>query len=139
MMNPEESLQMSQLVRKAMSVTPGEFRPCAMFDDRLDCIRVLARDCSFTEIRVDSGLTIIEDNYPASSARKYVGFTVKGARHFCQSQGLSLSMPIRVVEILDALVKASPDPVVRMIIDRVAKPLVEEERIDAVSLELAPA
>jgi hypothetical protein len=34
----------------------NEFRPCAFFDDRLDCIRVIARDCSTREDRISDSL-----------------------------------------------------------------------------------
>jgi hypothetical protein len=111
----------------------GRFRPCAIFDERLDCIRVVARDSSVTEIRIDNRLTVLEDNHP-KYGRKYVGFTIKGARHFCSEQGVRLAAPVRLADILDRLVAASPEPAVGIAVNAIAKPLVEEWRIERVDL-----
>jgi hypothetical protein len=65
------------LIRKRVT---SSFKPVAYYDERLDCIRVITRDCSVSEIRVDAFLTLAEDNHPASGANvldRYVGFTVK--------------------------------------------------------------
>ena len=115
----------------------GDFRPCAVFDEHLDCIRVVTKDCSTTEIRVNGLLTVLEDNYPVSDTDQLVGFTIKGARHFCQENGFSLSTPIKVAAILDVIMAKSPDPVVRLIVQRVAKPLLSKEPINDVELQLA--
>lgn len=138
MTSPEENLR--TLVQQAFSGFPEEFRPCALYDESLDCIRVFSRDCSVTEIRINSLITVLEENYPSfGSGRKYVGFTVKGARHFCQANGLSLSTPIRLTELLDKVLASSPTPLIRMFVDGVARPLVEEQNIQTVDLSLAPA
>ena len=81
--------EMTLLVRKSVEGHSGEFRPCAYFDEELDSIRILTRDCSITETRVNQLLTVLEATYPDLTGRKRVGFTIKGARHFCQQQGLS--------------------------------------------------
>ncbi|SRR6266446_1531766 len=67
------------------SVT-ASFKPVAYFDEELDCVRVIIRDCSVTEVRINEHLTIAEDNYPTNPADRYVGFTVKGVRHFLRSK-----------------------------------------------------
>jgi len=120
--------------------TPGlaSFRPCAFFDDRLDCIRVIARDCSVLETRVNPLLTVLEANYPQSAGRKCVGFTVKGARHFCKQHKLDLSTPIKISDLLDAMLQAMPNVVVEAFVDHVARPLVREEKIERVEPALAP-
>ena len=56
----------------------------------------------------------------------------EGARHFCQKHGLSLVTPIKVSDLLDAVLQAAPDVVVRAIIDHVARPLVKEAKIEQV-------
>ena len=49
-MDPNIDLKdLEALVHEAAPPKSGEFRPCAFFDDRLDCIRVIARDCSIYE------------------------------------------------------------------------------------------
>jgi hypothetical protein len=104
-----------------------EFRPFVVFDAQLDCVRVVARDCSVTERRVNEILTVLEDNYYAAArGKQYVGFTIKGAKHFCQEQGFTLSTPVRLTEILDRILATFPEVAVRLAVDAIARPLVEE-------------
>jgi hypothetical protein len=127
--------EIGALVREVFAGHPGPFRPCAFFDDRLDCIRVIAGDCSVLETRVNEVLTVLADNYYSESGRKkYVGFTVKGARHFCEQHGFSLATPIKVSELLDAIIAAFPEPAVEFFIDGIARPLVKEEKIEQVDM-----
>lgn len=116
----------------------GEFRPCAYYDEPLDCIRVIARDCSVNEWRVSRLLTVLEDNYPDPEAGRevYVGFTIKGARHFCQQQGIDLSTPVQLSELLDKILAQSSEDSVRLAINAVARPLVRKG-IKEVSLATA--
>lgn len=124
--------EVTALVREAFAGSTGEFRPCIVFDERLDCIRVVVRDCSVTETRINELITILEDNYyPASGGnRRYVGFTVKGARHFCQSQGLNIATPVKLSAIFDKILAVSPEPVVQMAIDGIARPLMEDQKLE---------
>ena len=80
--------EIQALVREAFAGEVTRFRPCAFFDERLDCIRVVARDCSVLEERINDRVTVLLDNYyPGMGRKQYVGFTIKGAKHFCQQQG----------------------------------------------------
>src|SRR5271157_2541900 len=111
------------------------FRPCAYFDDRLDCIRVIARDCSILETRINPMLTVLEDNYYEESGKnRYVGFTLKGARHFCQEHGIDISAPIDITKLLDTILAAFPDVAVELFVNAIAKPLVKEEKINRVDI-----
>ena len=120
------------LVMQAFAQQQGSFKPCAFLDDRLDCIRVIARDCSVLEERINDRLTVLIDNYPIEG-KKYVGFTVKGARHFCQENGLSLST-LKLTQVADALLRAFPDATVMMFVDFIAKSLIEDYKIDQVEI-----
>lgn len=132
MKTPEE---IGALVRGTFAGATGEFRPCAFFDDRLDCIRVIARDCSVLETRINPTLTVLEDNYFQETGRKqYVGFTIKGARHFCAEHGFDLNGPIDISELLDAILKAFPSVAVELFVNAVARPLVKEEKIERVEI-----
>jgi len=112
-----------------------EFRPFALYDDRLDCIRVITRDCSVTDVRVNGRITLLEDNHAGSNkAFKYVGFTIKGAKHLCRECGFDLNLPVRISDLLDVIVAASPEPVVRAIVDGIARPLAESEGIEPLTL-----
>jgi hypothetical protein len=123
---------LASLVRNTFKNNVGStFRPCAFFDDRLDCIRVIARDCSVTETRVNGLFTVLEANYPKKDW-ECVGFTIKGARHFCQSHNLSLSMPIKISDLLNAVMQTMPNAVVHQVITNIAKPLVEDANIEQV-------
>lgn len=132
-MKTEEEI--SALVRSVLAADSGVFRACAFFDDRLDCIRVIARDCSVLETRINETLTVLEDNYYFESGKnKYVGFTIKGARYFCQQHGFDLSTPIEVSKLLDAIMSAFPDKMVELVIDGIARPLVKDEKIERVEV-----
>ena len=125
-------------VKEAFAGKPGKFRPGAFFDDRLDCIRVIARDCSVLETRVNRLITVLEDNYYTESGDKqYVGFTVKGARHFCKEHNLDLSAPIEMSALLDAILASFPDVAVQLFVNAVARPLVKEEKIRKVDVSRA--
>ncbi len=136
-MKTEEEI--GALVRAAFATESGVFRSCAFFDDRLDCIRVIARDCSVLETRINATLTVLEDNYYLESGKnKYVGFTVKGAQHFCQQHGFDLSTPIEVSKLLDAILTSFPDKMVELVIDGIARPLVKQEKIERVEVSGLP-
>jgi hypothetical protein len=124
--------EIASLVRQSFAGQSSEFRPCAYWDDSLDCIRILTRDCSITETRVNKLLTVLEATYPELAGRKCVGFTIKGAQHFCQQQGLSLATPITLSQLLDAIIAACPDTVVEAFVDHVARPLVRDAKIEKV-------
>jgi hypothetical protein len=122
-------------VKQAFAGKPEKFRPCAFFDDRLDCIRVIARDCSVLETRINKFITVLEDNYCEESGEKrYVGFTVKGARHFCQEHAFDLSTPIEMTALLDAILDSFPEVAVELFINAIAKPLVKAEKIKSIDV-----
>jgi hypothetical protein len=136
MKTPEE---IATLVKAAFSGVSGQFRPGAFFDDRLDCIRVLARDCSVLETRIHPSLTVLEDNYfEEANRQRYVGFTIKGARHFCSENGFDLNSPIEVSALLDALLKAFPEVAVEIAVNAIARPLVKDENIKQVEIPEFP-
>jgi hypothetical protein len=117
--------EITQQVREAAAGNSRSFRPCAYFDDSLDCIRVITRDCSILETRINQYMTVLEDNYEKADDQKYVGFTVKGARHFCQEHGFDLSVPVNIGKVLDQIFASSPEPAVQMSIRLVARPLIK--------------
>jgi hypothetical protein len=134
--------ELGTLVRNTLGGKPTKFRPCAYFDERLDCIRVLARDCSVFETRLNKVLTVLEDNYYPATGAKYVGFTIKGARYFCEQHKLDISTPVEISKLLDALLTTFPEPVVQIFVDGVARPLVDKEKIKKVDItgrQLQPA
>lgn len=136
MKTPEE---ISVLVKSALASTSGQFRPGAFFDDRLDCIRVITRDCSVMETRINTYLTVLEANYAKDDdAPPFVGFTLKGARHFCHSTGLSLNAPIRASELLDAIVKFFPDTLMEAFVTGVLRPLLKTGQIEEVEVTEIP-
>jgi hypothetical protein len=136
MKTPEE---ISVLVRASLRGAPGQFRPGAFFDDRLDCIRVITRDCSVLETRVNEYLTVLEPNYAKENdPTPYVGFTIKGARHFCDETGLNLSAPIRASQLLDAILKFFPDAFVEVFVNGIARPLLRKGEIEEIEVVETP-
>jgi hypothetical protein len=133
-MNPSPNEIKSWMQAMPVAVS---FRPCAFFDDRMDCIRVIAKDCSVLEERINDRLTVMIDNYPTDARKKYVGFIVKGARHFCKEHGLSLAT-LKLTEVADALLRGFPDSTVMMFVDFVARPLIEDDRLDEVEYGAEP-
>jgi len=126
--------QIGDQVRSAFHGKSTKFRPCAFFDERLDCIRVIARDCSVLETRINKHMTLLEDNYSDSEEKRYVGFTVKGARHFCQEHHIDLSTPVDISKVLDAILASFPEPAVQMSIRLVARPLIKKEKLKQVDI-----
>lgn len=128
--------KLSELVRRH-SEGVAAFSPCAFYDDRLDCIRIIARDCSLLEERINDRITVLVDaHYPRpgmTADQRYVGFTIKGARHFCKENGLA-SGTIKVMELLDAVLKTCPEVVVQLVVEYIARPLVEQKKIEQVDL-----
>ena len=116
------------LVREALSVAPGGFRPCAWFDAPLDCIRIIVRDCSYSEIRINQFLTLLEENYPATQDEpEYVGFTLKGVKHLCKTHGIPLDAPVKLADIFD-LVLSESEPHVRPTYFKVVRPMVTKSQ-----------
>ena len=131
-----ELLELTALVEKARA-DAGAFRPHAVFDEQMDCIRVLWRDCSANEIRVSELLTIVVDNYPASSKPECVGFNIKGIAHICESRGIAADMPWRLADFMDAVV-AMDKPIGRYTLEKDLRPMVET-RQELEEVELIPA
>ena len=130
--------ELTTAVKRAFPPDVTEFHPCAFFDSSLDCIRVFTRDCSVTEERVNDWLTVLVDNYPTPGVSRFVGFTIKGVRHFCREYGLRRpSGPIRISALLDALIARSPDAVVEIVVNQFARPMIEKEKIDEIELTAA--
>jgi hypothetical protein len=127
--------EIATLVRDIFSTTSGEFRPCAFFDERLDCIRVITKDCSVLEERISDRVTILQNSYDRHPGRKEcVGFTLKGARHLCHQHGLDMAMPLTMSKLMDAILSSFPEKVVQVFIEFVAKPLVDEKKIEIIDM-----
>jgi hypothetical protein len=128
-MTPTEQ-ELEMLVQSARA-NSGAFRPFALFDEQLDCIRVVWRDCSANEIRVSKLLTILEDNYPESSTPECVGFTIKGVAHICETCRIAPDAPWKLADFLDAIV-ALDIPIGRYTVQKEIRRLVREQNLDEV-------
>jgi len=105
------------------------FKPVAYYDEDLDCIRVVVRECSTTEVRINRALTLLEDNFPNAGDDKFVGFNIKGVRYFCAEKGWSLDHPIRLSSLLDAIVRLFPDMSVELAV-ALAKKMIPDQEIE---------
>ena len=90
---------------------PKPFRPLAYYDRHMDCIRIELRDCSTTERRIDSTMTVLLDNFPQENQEETVGLMIKGVKHLFKQLELPLEGIIFVTQILDRLVAKYPKEV----------------------------
>jgi hypothetical protein len=114
---------MSNLIDLPDVEIPDAFKPCAVFDVHLDCIRVLVRDVSVCEVRIDESLTVYRENFPSGFGRPYVGFALKGVNHLLYGLGLEEREAVRLSEILDAIVNQRPATVMAVVLDLIREPL----------------
>lgn len=80
-----------------------EFKPRAVYDDALDCIRVLVSDCSACEVRINEWLTVLHDTDPNSDPSP-IGFTLKGVRVLVGST----DRVVILTELLDKVMQKDP-------------------------------
>lgn len=111
---------------------PGAFRSCAIFNGRLDFIRVLVRDCSVTSTRINEVVSVLEDTHykPGQGSERYIGFTLKGVRRFCRERGIGTDGPVRITEILDAILKAFPERELELAIDGIARRFIDDTAVE---------
>jgi len=91
------------------------FKPVAYYDKHLDCIRVKIRDCSVTEERVNRIFTVLKPNNCDVSS-PYVGFNIKGIRHLFNQLKIPLTGIVRLVDIIDGIVKQFPEGTILSVI-----------------------
>lgn len=129
-MTPEQEL--GSLVSNAFAGQTGSFRPCAIYQERMDSIRVVVRDCSLTATRINDLVTVLEDTYykPGRGVERYVGFTLKGVKRFCEKIGIATVGPVKLGEILDGIIQEFPDQQIEMAIDGIARRFVDETEVD---------
>lgn len=94
----------------------AKFSPLAYYDKHLDCIRVVIRECSVTEHRLTAAVTVLEDNYPDDGQQQYVGFVIKGVQHLFDANQVPVDGVMRVTEILNLLARATPEPLVDVVL-----------------------
>ncbi|MGZ3519241.1 MAG: hypothetical protein ACXVAM_19085 [Vulcanimicrobiaceae bacterium] len=80
------------------------FEPYAYFDQGLDCIRVMVRDSSVCEFRINEWLTVVYDTDPEAPPTP-VGFTLKGIKSITSKH----DDIIQLTHVFDALVKRAPN------------------------------
>ena len=131
----EELRRLERQITESPGMEPisvSAFKPLALYDDELDCVRVLIRDCSITERRVNAFLAIYEDNYPAPGVLLHVGFAIKGVKHFLNQHDIPLDGTFTVVELLDRITKYSPEEFVNVVIEGIAKPILTKLHNDSI-------
>jgi len=79
------------------------FKQRAYYDQHLDCIRVVIRECSFCEHRLTAIMTVLEDNYPEPGQQPFVGFEIKGVEHLFESLQLPLEGVLPFIELFEKM------------------------------------
>ena len=101
-MTPEE---MRELIVSFFGGEPPEFRPVAFWHKELNTIIVIVSDCSTCHVRVNDGLTLMEDNYPEPGEDKYAGFEVHATPNFYEHEGLLSGGRVDLNRVLDMLAR----------------------------------
>jgi len=113
----------------------GEFRAFAVFDEPLDCIRVVTKDCSAKEVRISPLITVLEANYPQIPGEsQIVGVTFKGIAHLCETHHFPSDAPWKLADIMDAMVKDSK-PSDRLWLKNVIEPLIQRNELENEAVE----
>lgn len=141
-MNPEdfrltdEERRIAELVREAFreaGVDPdAPFRPVAFWHKELNTIVVVVRDCSACHVRVNDGLTLMEDQYPEDDEDRYVGFEVHATPGFYENEGLLSGGSVELNQALDMLVRKFPGDLLQIEICRTLL-----GRLETTTVELA--
>lgn len=97
--------EMRDLIVEFFGGEPPEFRPVAFWHRELDTIIVVVRDCSTCHVRINDGLTLMEDNYPELGENKYAGFEVHATPKFYESEGLLSDGKVELNRVLDMLTR----------------------------------
>jgi hypothetical protein len=114
-------------IRQVITSSTPTFKPFAYFDKHMDCIRVLIRDVSVTEVRMGKFITLLKENHRTPFSTEHVGFTIKGVAHLFHEAGLTVSGVRGLEEILDAIVKAVPHAAVKKVAEEFSPVLRAEE------------
>ncbi len=114
-----------------------EFKPFAVYHDRLDCIRVLIRDCSTIETRVNKYITLLEASHTSETGSRFVGFTIKGALYLCKKHGIARKGLVILTELLDAVVRELGQDTVDFVVSNLVIPILEEGQVESVNLPRA--
>ena len=111
----------------------GPFKPFAFYDEMLDVIRVVTADCSITEVRITSVLTLLERNFLEEGQGQYVGFNIEAARISAGDMGLPTCGTVKISLILNSLAKNyNKIPVAIGAIREVAIAILEDNGLDEV-------
>ena len=112
----------SEILQRFVGAYPIKpFRPLAYYDKHLDCIRIQAKDCSFTEVRMNGLFTLWRENHVAQ--KETVGLTIKGVKHLFVTLGLPKGGPVYVAKILDAILQQYPEQKMKDTIKEIKKKL----------------
>ncbi|MEE4349086.1 MAG: hypothetical protein V2J26_02550 [Pacificimonas sp.] len=84
----------------------------AYYDAYADCIRVMIRDRSVTEERLDELFTVYRTNHAEPFDPVHVGFCIKGVRHLFRQAGVGKNAELRLTEIFDMVTKQRPRSIV---------------------------
>jgi hypothetical protein len=80
---------------------------------------------------------VLVDNYSTGDDR-FVGFTVKGARHFLQPNGIPFAKSVHMSTIITGILDTFPGTVVEWFVEIVARPMSEDiKEVDVNPVEMA--
>ena len=96
-----DAQRITELVRAVFGGRSYEFRPVAFYNENLDTIQVLTKDCSYCAVWNRGLLTIHEQNHTEGDEKVYCGFEIECVRALCGLRGYEGR--VNLVDLLDAV------------------------------------
>lgn len=130
---PWEEKEIAEEIREFFGGEIPKFKPFAVYDEQLDTIRVMVRDCSYCQMWYGGGIFLLEDNYPRrrnSFRKRFVGFEIECVRSLCSRFSLPFKNQLELLEVLEAAKIQYPHLATQiaaceMLVDRLPNPFVE--------------
>jgi len=95
------------------------FSPLAYLHSKMDCIRILFRNCSVVEYRMDEMFTFLHAAHQTNrdGSPVVVGMVLKGMGYLCKQWNYPPDTVVQIAELLDRIIKevAMTEPVRRQL------------------------
>lgn len=131
-------MSMEQHLKEFMADNLKEFHPFAIYNESLDEVFVLLKDCSYTEKRTKYGMIeILENNHPEEGEHPFVGLIISGLSRFTKAKNRAdLSGDQSVVSIVKIIFEHMPSPDLQDLLGSNGKEIIEILKKENLSVQL---